>query len=448
MSNDETLKELKQPMEQEGANLNPESINVEEEKEDVTKKKYINIMYVNRVSYLEANGVPTDLYKLSEFIKTRINPMEFALILHDKDTTKKGEPADPHIHVALRFKSARYLTSIAKKFKDPIIGNVRKWDKNYKNMYSYLTHLTTEAQAQKKFQYPFSDVIATFDYNELMMKIFNELILPRKKVIVNLLNDYGYGKITFEELEKELTPAEYSDYATKIKVITKDILNKADAQNFQETMDSEQQKIKTFFCFGTTGTGKTFWAKELAKKNDISYYITGSERDPFANYEGQELVILDEIRPDSMSYSELLKILDPYNFEVVAGSRYYDKQLLASTFILTTPFSPKEFYNTFTADKNESSIHVIEKSGDSIDDIYTIEIDSPLQLYRRITPLEFTKDSITPLQWDEEKNQFTYLEDLKEPNKWASDKPFASKKEIADDMNFLFGTSNEDYQND
>lgn len=392
---------------------------------------------------MEANGVPTDLNELAQYIKTRIKPKEFALILHNKDKTKKGEPADPHIHVALRFENSRYLTAIAKKFQDPTIGNVRKWDKNYKNMYSYLTHLTSEAQAQKKHQYPFSDVVATFDYHELMMKIINEIHLPQKTVITNLLNDYGYGKITLNELIKELTPAEYSANATKIKVITKDILNKENAQNFQETMESEQRKIKSYFCFGTAGTGKTFWAKEFAKNKDISYYITGSERDPFANYKGEELIILDEIRPDSMSYSELLKILDPYNFEVSAGSRYYDKQLLASTFILTTPFSPKEFYNTFTADKNESSIHVIEKNENSIDDIYIIEIDSPLQLYRRITPLEFTKDFITPLQWDEKENQFTYLTDLKESNKWSNDKPFASKKDISDDMKYLFGTSEE-----
>ena len=48
-----------------------------------------------------------------------------------------------------------------------------------------------------------------------------------------------------------------------------------------------------------------------------------------------------------MPYADLLRILDPYsiNGEVMAPSRYNDKALACDLFLITSPYSPRAFYN-------------------------------------------------------------------------------------------------------
>ncbi|AOA00699.1 hypothetical protein BFC22_11650 [Carnobacterium divergens] len=227
-----------------------------------TTVKCTNMMYVNQLSFLEKNGVPTDLHELAEYIERKINPLEYALILHDRDS-KEGKPVEPHIHVALRFKRQRYLHVIAKAFNDENVANVGKWDRNYKNMYSYLVHSTSKAQ-ENKTHYQSSEVVASFDFEKLIKKIIEEVFKPRKEIITDLLNDYGYGNISLEAIKEELTPLEFSKNKKHIDTIKKELLIAADFEFFKEEMKESKRQIKTYFCFGETGTGKTSWAKNFA----------------------------------------------------------------------------------------------------------------------------------------------------------------------------------------
>ena len=77
---------------------------------------------------------------------------------------------------------------------------------------------------------------------------------------------------------------------------------------------------QVIYMYGGPGLGKTRLAKSYAEKEKEPYYITGSSRDPFQSYRNQEIVIIDELRPDTFNYSDLLKILDPYNFDVLLPS--------------------------------------------------------------------------------------------------------------------------------
>ena len=104
------------------------------------------------------------------------------------------------------------------------------------------------------------------------------------------------------------------------------------------------QQVEVIWIYGEAGTGKTRLAKEQAAKRNTPYYITGSSRDPFQRYNGEDVIIYDEARPPDIRFSDLLKLLDPYGEDVSAPSRYYDKAICAAVYFITSPYSPLEFY--------------------------------------------------------------------------------------------------------
>ena len=140
-------------------------------------------------------------------------------------------------------------------------------------------------------------------------------------------------------------------------------------------MIKNNEMVTIIWLFGRAGTGKTRLARRYAERFDSNYFITGSIRDPFQQYNLEHVVILDELRPHQFDYSDLLKMFDPYNVKAMASSRYFDKPLLANIYIVTSPYSPYNFF--LELNKKRQTSH----------------IDSWGQLMRRLTlVVEVTKD--------------------------------------------------------
>ncbi|EHQ8213636.1 hypothetical protein KSO28_000519 [Listeria monocytogenes] len=166
------------------------------------------------------------------------------------------------------------------------------------------------------------------------------------------------------------------------------------------------RSIDVIYIYGQSGTGKTRLAKDYAEKSDSDYFFTGSSRDPFQLYEGQSTIILDELRPSTFPYNDLLKLLDPFNTRSNAPSRYFDKLLTADLIINTSPYSPKEFYQRII----KSDKHFDEK------------IDSYYQLARRLGLVIFmTKDYMQVAFFDESWQDFVLDNSSKEPNPYKED---------------------------
>ena len=85
-----------------------------------------------------------------------------------------------------------------------------------------------------------------------------------------------------------------------------------------------ERRVESVWIFGPAGTGKSTLAKLYAKRKGEPFFVSGSTRDIFQGYEGKHTVILDELRPSSIPYADLLRITDPYamEHEVMAPSRY------------------------------------------------------------------------------------------------------------------------------
>lgn len=112
----------------------------------------------------------------------------------------------------------------------------------------------------------------------------------------------------------------------------------------------------------------------------MPYFVTGARRDAMQDYEGQHLIIWDELR-DDVEYSELLRLLDPYNFDKAISSRYYNKNLMPDIVIITSPYSPDELY---------SVMRITDRKIDKVD-----------QLVRRVPIIhEFCHDKIIVRKWN------------------------------------------------
>lgn len=298
-------------------------------------------MYVQNLENLPF----TNLNECLEYIKKELNPIKYAGILHNKDKNEDGSLKMPHIHVMLQFENARSIENIAKILKDKP-QYIQKWNGDSTNGYSYLIHATTESQNQH--QYEMDEVSANFDYIDLIVKTKKRIkfnLTGRDELVIKGLLDKLYlGEITKEDVEKQLSGSQYAKAKNRIESVYQKHIEIV-ADEWRNYMRKNNLTIEVIWIYGTAGVGKTRLAKDYASKYGENYFITGSSRDPFQHYEGQNIIILDELRPSIFQYSDLLKMFDPFNDEVMGASRYFDKPLTANVFIITSPYKPKDFYS-------------------------------------------------------------------------------------------------------
>ena len=112
------------------------------------------------------------------------------------------------------------------------------------------------------------------------------------------------------------------------------------------------------------------------------YYLTTTLKDPFQFYQAEPVIILDELRPETIPYSEILAMFDPFSYgNVRMSSRYHNKALACRVFFVTSPYNPVAFYAG--TNKGKSSI------------------DAPEQFYRRLTSvLHMTEDYIYRMEYN------------------------------------------------
>ena len=349
------------------------------------KIKCKNMMYAQQWSH-RPSGIES-AKDLANRIETTLHPVRYAVIIHDKETGKDGNPKEPDIHAMLCFKNARFLSAIAKKLGDEA-QYIEKWDGDANNGFSYLLHRTKDAKAKGKHQYDPSEVKANFDFSSLMQQIDNKVSLKRYKAqagvkfsIDELLNALYVGIMSKDEVEKRMTGAQYGRYRRQIEDVWRKHLQIL-AEEWREEMVAQGRQIKVIWIYGASGVGKTRMARAYAEKLGQSYYMTGSSRDLFQNYKGEHTLIIDELRPNVIPYQDLLRLLDPYGEQVMAPSRYIDKALACDVIIITTPYDPFTFYIA----------NYINKSPDGVD-----------QLMRRITLcVRMTHEHIERIHFREE----------------------------------------------
>ena len=377
--------------------------------------KYKNMMYTQQMEHLPFRTRE----ELEERIKTKLAPKKYAISeVHDKDIDEDGNPVKEHIHVMLCFQNARSLKNVAS-----ILGDkpqyLEKWDERANNGFAYLIHAT--AGAKVKAQYSPANVLANFPYAEELKKQTLEVLKKKSRQKIDVLLDVYYNEeMTLDELEQELTGAQYGRYKKQIDTITSKILERH-ADIWRQDMLKNNRRVKVIWIYGAAGTGKTSLARSIAKQDGRAYYVSGSSRDVFQSYNGEHILILDELRSNVIPYHDLLRILDPFGNQerIMAPARYSDKSLACDLIIITTPFNPVDFYDEI------------------FDDINTV--DSLEQLVRRITiTLYVNSDSISAVRYCQERRHYYAVPDAECDNPYSQKNRPDSEIDVLEEFNQMF----------
>lgn len=111
--------------------------------------------------------------------------------------------------------------------------------------------------------------------------------------------------------------------------------------------------MQVFYITGPAGIGKTVSAKALATQFfgcRFSPYISSSSNDPLCDYKGEDSIILDDLRPDTWEFSDLLKFLDNNTLSSVK-SRFYNKDIFFCKYLFIT--STLDWYSFVKRCKNQ-----------------------------------------------------------------------------------------------
>lgn len=338
-------------------------------KESNQAKRYRQFMFVQDLTHLKVK--PTELKQILE----KSGAEKWAFILHDKDSkddskgilddnsgengtlgtpSKEGEITSPspsnnhskplvrqHFHIVLKFENAHTISSVAKLFKDED-QYVQVWNGRIENAWSYLLHRT--AGAKSKHQYSPDAVTSNFDFKKEIKKIEDRVKQSRANINAEI-QSYTKGEISKNQLIDEIGILEYAKRKKTLDAVEQVLEVRRQTAWLKEF---EGKECKVIWICGPAGSGKTTGAKKIFENSDLPYTVLGSSKDPFQPYscieEKGKNIILDDLRPNVLDYADLLRILDPYQHEKMGPARYHDRPLTLEKIIITTPYSPEEFY--------------------------------------------------------------------------------------------------------
>lgn len=270
------------------------------------------------------------------------NIKSWAYIVHDKDVNEDGTTKAPHVHIVMELVESRQYSTVGGYVGVPAqyVCAIRQKVKVGKRMMSdiggalaYLTH----RNAPDRYQYDDSEVVAKPGYDWQAVRAKSEMSMAERKTFTHALEDIEKGIIRRYNLFQRVSMQMYLDH--KI-----DFDRAFEYRELRLKSDSNRQ-IDVIYITGEAGSGKTTLAKHLCEKRGLSYCVSGSSRDPVQDYNGQDCLILDDLRPQTFDLSDLLKMLDN-NTASSVNSRYHDRWLEVQCIIITTVLSIDEFFRS------------------------------------------------------------------------------------------------------
>lgn len=286
-----------------------------------------------------------------------------SLIVHSLDKNDLNELVFPHVHLYGKYSDKRTITRIAKVLSIKVQYIEFPKDKNRyfeENQLAYLTH----AQQPDKYQYPPLEVetFGTFDYSNFILSnakkfekqsatvkrkrtdesldLFNQQILKGELFLENILADddlfllYSNHKLQFKQA--------FDSYAERLAF-----------KNLKD-LTTGKYKLTVMYFQGKSSLGKSYLARTIAQKvreyaeeNKFKSRIySASSSNPFDDYYGEDIILLDDIRPDSLRKADWLKLLDPINTSRMSA-RFTNKQVVPRLILITNTQLPEQFFNIF-----------------------------------------------------------------------------------------------------
>lgn len=266
----------------------------------------------------------------------------YAAIIHDKDTNENGDPVQPHVHIVIQLGYPCSYEGVAKGLKMPaqtickIHGTKLRGGKKSPDIGQALLYLTHK-NAPEKHQYPDDSVIASEDWDWKAVRAKAEWTTEAEN-LAKIIEGIETGTITRANWLKFISVEAYSKYKSAI----------SNALEYKELEQAREhhRNMQCIYIYGEKGSGKTTLAKDFCENKDLSYFITGGSNDPFEGYCGEDVIILDDARPDAFEPEEWLKILDN-NTNSLVKSRYHNKSINCKYIILTSTVSLMHFFDLY-----------------------------------------------------------------------------------------------------
>lgn len=285
--------------------------------------------------------------------------LKIALIIHDKDISYGTKLVEPHIHGYIEFSNKKDLNVLALNLGilPQYIESSGRGKYGKINSKAYLIH----AKDKDKYQYPASDVetFGTFDYETFInqnKEDFENYSATRKREKSEESLDLVLAKVQLGELT-------YNDVMEDDNLA---FLFGNNQQKFRErfnfygerqaflrlkSLELGEYQLTVLYIQGESEVGKSTLSREIAlqvqsKLNEIGLrgdIYSASSANPFDDYYGEEILVLDDLRENNMSPSDWLKLFDPLN-SARMSARYQNKRVVPRLIIMPVYKSPKLFF--------------------------------------------------------------------------------------------------------
>lgn len=294
--------------------------------------------------------------------------VEVAFIVHDKDISFGTKLVEPHIHGYIDFPKLMDLSRVAmalgvekERVETPKSRGGRHLTRI--NALAYLIH----AKDKDKYQYPVSDVetFDTLDYETFInqnREDFEKYSATKKREKSDesldlVLSKVQLGELTYNEVMEDDNLAFL--FGNNQQKFREGFNFYGERQTFLrlKSLERKEYQMTVIYIQGDSDIGKSELAKSIAlqvqgKLNEIGLrgdIYSASSANPFDNYTGEEILLLDDVREDTMRASDWLKLFDPLN-SARMSARYQNKLVVPRLIIMPVYMSPKLFFGRIKAE--------------------------------------------------------------------------------------------------
>lgn len=323
--------------------------------------------------------------------------VEVAFIVHDKDISYGAKLVEPHIHGYIDFPRRLDLSKVAMALgveKERVETPKSKGGRGYTriNALAYLIH----AKDKDKYQYPASDVetFNTLDYEAFInqnKEDFEKYAATKKREKSDesldlVLSKVQLGELTYNDvMEDDNLSFLFGNNQQKFR---EGFNFYGERQTFLrlKSLERKEYQMTVIYIQGDSDIGKSELAKNIAsqtqaKLNEVGLrgdIYSASSANPFDNYTGEEILLLDDVREDTMRASDWLKLFDPLN-SARMSARYQNKLVVPRLIIMPVYMSPKLFFGRIKAEDLNQFLRRINflvdvslKHGSEVERLYNI----------------------------------------------------------------------------
>lgn len=321
----------------------------------------------------------------NKLIAQKMIPLEIHGIIHDKDyrevwdnvsCTYITELKPKHFHILIKFATidGKLYSGTLEKIAAAVgvepayIERAKKGKFAYDNMLAYLIHIKhsdktlysvdevisagmSEKETGKPLYRAYADIYAERkrDWEEGRAKVTAD----RARVDIDILEE----KILLGELTKNqvlLTDNLYEIYARN-KRRCEDAFDTYAQHKIAQTiraMENGEFRVSVFFVTGRSHSGKSYFTDSLVKslieysKKEYGHawsVCSCAATNPFDEYSGDEILVMDDLRGMALSASDWLKLLDPDRINT-GSARYRNRKIACRTIIINSEKDVLDFF--------------------------------------------------------------------------------------------------------